>query len=38
MKFKNRPTDRVEVSNIKTEYTQNVFGGHFPNEHNGVTD
>ena len=38
MKLKNRPVDPFKVSIIKAEYAKNVFGGHFPIEHNGVTN
>ena len=27
-----------KVSIIKAKYTKNIFGSHFPTEHNGVTD
>ena len=30
--------DPFKVPIIKAEYAKNVFGGHFPTEHNSVTD
>ena len=33
-----KPVDSFKVSIIKAEYTKNIFGSHFPTEHNGVTD
>ena len=38
--IKNRPVELFKVPIIKAEYAmqKNVFGGHFPTEHNGVTD
>ena len=38
MKLKNWPVDIFQVPIIKATYAKNVFGGHFPTEHNGVTD
>ena len=33
-----KPVDSFKVSIIKAGYTKNIFGSHFPTEHNGVTD
>lgn len=38
MKLKSRPVEPFKVPIIKEEYAKNVFRGHFPTEHNRVTD
>ena len=38
MKLKNWPVEPFQVPISKAEYAKKVFGGHFPTEHNGVTE